>query len=227
MKPVILMTDSHATKSDKVDIVHLPLIGIRQLPVVHAYARNQYDWLLFTSRNAVRLFFEQYPDITFSKVASIGSRTSEALITHGVAIDYEPPEFNQESFIAHAADRFDDCSILLPCSAKARPKLADFLSRRAAVTTIALYEPVTNENNAKKMNTLLLSGSIDVVVFMSPSAVRAYFTAYSKIHQLVVAIGPVTSRALQNVHQPHITALQSTKEAIIDKILEMRDSNAI
>ncbi|WP_165981087.1 uroporphyrinogen-III synthase [Macrococcus lamae] len=227
MKPVVLMTDSRATISSEVEIVHLPLIGIRPLPVVRALAHHHYDWLLFTSKNAVELFFLHYPDVTFSNIASIGKKTSLALAVRNIKIDYEPPDYHQESFIECAADRFDRCTVLIPCSAKARPMLTDFLKRRAEVTRINLYEPVASVKNAKKMNELVVSGSIDVVVLMSPSAVNAYFTQYDVVHLPVLAVGPVTSQALSRFGQPHITANQSTKESILQKIIEMRDNHVI
>ncbi len=227
MKPVVLMTDSRATASSEVEIVHIPLIGIRQLPVNSALAHRQYDWLLLTSSNAAELFFANYPDITFSKVASIGAKTTRTLKRIGIKVDYEPPNFNQESFIAHAGSQFNHCTVVLPCSVKARPKLTDFLSQRADVTRIDLYEPTHEYGNAKKMNTAIMSGSIDVVVFMSPSAVKTYYQYFSPFQLPVLAIGPVTSRALSDVHQKQVTVEQSTKETLISKIIEMRNNHAI
>lgn len=227
MKPVVLMTDSRAYKTDKVEMIHLPFIGIEALPVLHSLFNRHYDWLILTSKNAVEMFFTHYPSVTFDYLAAIGKKTAEALRERGYAVDFMPAEFNQEAFINESGSRLNGCRILLPCSKDARPGLYHHLNQHAVVERLDLYQPVVKEANVHQAHHLIINHQVDYVTFMSPSAVKGYFSCYNNIERPVIAIGPVTGNALRQMNQPFVLAETSTKEAMIQKIIEMREDNEI
>ncbi|GGB03898.1 uroporphyrinogen-III synthase [Macrococcus hajekii] len=225
MKPVVVMTDSEKTQTDEVEIVHIPLIGIEMLPVKSDYLHRHYDWLIFTSKNAVKLFFKVYPTITYDKVAAIGSKTAEVLNDYGIIIDYMPTEFNQEKFIAEAAGRFKGSRCCLPVSQKARSLMYDHLAAQGEVDRIDLYRPIASRSAADLINAMIEEEKVDVLTFMSPSAVKAYYSHYNPVRIPVIAVGPVTRDALLRVQQTCVTPDGATKEQMIKKILEMREHN--
>jgi len=223
MKPVVVMTDSGKTQTDEVELIHIPLIGIEALPVRSDYHQH-YDWLIFTSQNAVELFSQRY-NITASHIAAIGSKTKTALESMGYKVDFVPSAYNQESFIAEAGKRFDGRNICLPISIKARPALFEFLSARSQVDRIDLYRPAPSRSAAEQIHAMIEAQKVDVLTFMSPSAVDAYYSLFTTTDIPVVAIGPVTYRKLTEYGQTCVMPEEATKEQMIAKILEMREQN--
>ncbi|WJP97043.1 uroporphyrinogen-III synthase [Macrococcus bovicus] len=223
MKPVVVMTDSGQTQTDEVELVHIPLIGIEVLPVRSDYHQH-YDWLIFTSQNAVELFSQLY-DITADHIAAIGVKTQAALEERGYTVDYIPSEYNQESFIAEAGRRFDNKRICLPASTQARPALSQFLGTRGQVDRIDLYRPAPSRSAAEQIHAMIEAQKVDVLTFMSPSAVDAYYSLYAPVEITVVAIGPVTRNRLSDYGQECVMPEEATKEQMIIKILEMREQN--
>ncbi|WP_133417326.1 uroporphyrinogen-III synthase [Macrococcus carouselicus] len=225
MKPVVVMTDSEKTQTDDVEVVHIPLIGIEKLPVQSDYLHRHYDWLILTSKNAVEIFFDNYSDVTFDRLAVIGTKTRKSLEAKGLTADFMPSVFDQETFIAEAGSRFDGCSCCLPVSVKARPPLHRFLAARGQVDRIELYRPVASQSAALRIHDMIVDGEVDALTFMSPSAVDAYFKHYQPVVIPVVAIGPVTKAALDRYRQPCVMPETATKEQMIAKITEMREWN--
>ncbi|ULG71243.1 uroporphyrinogen-III synthase [Macrococcus brunensis] len=223
MKPVVVMTDSGKTQTDEVELIHIPLIGIEVLPVRSDY-QEHYDWLIFTSQNAVEVFSQNY-DITANHIAAIGSKTKSALENMGWTVDFMPSAYNQESFIVEAGSRFDGRNICLPVSAKARPALFEFLSARGLVDRIDLYQPAPSRSAAEQIHAMIEAQKVDVLTFMSPSAVDAYYSLFTPVEIPVVAIGPVTYRRLTEYGQRCVMPEEATKEQMITKILEMREQN--
>lgn len=227
MKPVVLMTDSRAYKTDKVDIIHLPFIEIEELPVDYTLLSRHYDWLILTSKNAVDIYLKHYSSITCGAIAVIGEKTAQSLYNRGISVDFIPSEYHQESFIRESQLLFKGKRVLLPCSQVARPLLYNYLAEHAVVDRLDLYRPVINQSNIDTAHELLNSERIDYMTFMSPSAVNGYFSCYNEIEVPVIAIGPVTGEALRRAGQSFIMTEQSTKESLIQKIFEMRENNEV
>ena len=57
MKPVIVMTQTSKVQSDLVNIIHKPLIQIQELSFNEHLLNHSYDWLIFSSKNAVKYFY--------------------------------------------------------------------------------------------------------------------------------------------------------------------------
>lgn len=226
MKPVVLNTGSRNETYKGLTVLHKPLIKICALPLDETI-RAQYDWLIFTSKNAVTLFFDSYPHVTFNRIASIGKKTTEQIAQYGYKVDFEPTIFDQEHFILEANGRFNGQTICLPCSVKARPWLHDYLQSVSDVFRIDLYQPCVNVNEVASAHNLIEMNKVDYITFMSPSAVHAYFERYSSTNIPVVAIGHVTGAALDAYGQEYFLSEQSTKDSIINKIIESRINHDI
>src|SRR5687767_5234922 len=74
-------------------------------PLVRAVSKlERYDWVVFTSANGVRFFFQALSAagldtraLATTQVAAIGPATRDALLSHGVRADAMPAEFRGES----------------------------------------------------------------------------------------------------------------------------------
>ncbi|MGZ1561789.1 uroporphyrinogen-III synthase, partial [Staphylococcus argenteus] len=58
MKPVVVMTQTNDVQSDLVTIIHKPFIEIKPLAFDLNLLDQHYDWLIFSSKNAVKYFYK-------------------------------------------------------------------------------------------------------------------------------------------------------------------------
>src|SRR4029077_10630695 len=75
---------------------------------------SDYDWLIFTSQNAISIFWEQLLGegkdaraLAGLKVAAVGPATAGALLEHGIAVDVIPNRFVAEGLLENLQARED------------------------------------------------------------------------------------------------------------------------
>jgi len=178
--------------------------------VARTLEKGEYDWVVFTSANAVDVFFgflwERRLDARSVNcgVAAIGPGTADALRRWGIYVDVTPDadRYTAEGLVAAFDEQFDvrGHSILLPRAEGARDVLIDGLARQGAkVHEITLYVAAAPEAPESEALRMLRAGEVDVVTFASSSAVTNLLelldgdTAPLK-GPLIACIGPVTAR---------------------------------
>ena len=196
------------------DVLELPAMRIETLDgkplarVVDSIA--EYDWVVFTSQNAVRIAWDALRAsgrdaraFAHCRVACVGRATSEALLTHGLAADVVPERFVAEGVLAAMTARSDVAGsrVLYLAAEGARDVLPDGLRELGcAVEVVRLYRSVSDGVGADVLREALASGSVAAVTFASASAVRGYVDAVgAELARAVpaVSIGPVTSDAVR------------------------------
>lgn len=177
-------------------VLPLPAIEIKPpksyKPLDAAISRlAEYDWIVFTSANGVKYFFERCEkcrDPKFRlrpgklgrlKIAAIGPATAMALEERGVSPDFVPREYLSDE-IARNMKRIAGKRILLPRADIAPGTLPLALREKGArVDVVAAYRTVrpsaTNASGAKAR--AALTGA-DVIVFSSSSTVTNFLAAY-------------------------------------------------
>ncbi len=177
---------------------------------------SQYDWLLFTSINAIKFFFSRLyelgmdgRDLKGPQIAVVGKATSDALSAFGLKADLIPEIFTgdglAESLIAKGVQ---DKKILIPRALKAREILPQELQKAGADVTIATaYRTVQPKGRKMALRQEFEDKHIDLVTFTSSSTVTNFLKmldADSKedLHRLmqnvlVVAIGPITAKTAE------------------------------
>jgi uroporphyrinogen III methyltransferase/synthase len=177
--------------------------AIRELPT--------YDWLILTSRNGVRCFWERLahnnvrslPDGI--RVAAIGEKTARALEKQGVGHPVTPRESLAAEELAEALigrhSSWSGRSVLIPRAERGREVLPQALRERGArVDTVIAYRTVPARENGSRLRDLVRGHGADWVSFASGSAVEAVFnlldgTSLEGVR--IAAIGRVTARALE------------------------------
>lgn len=191
--------------------VEFPAIALAPLPwepLDAALAQlDTFDWLVFTSGNAVTFFFQranQLPNYSITqlpKIAASGSATARKLADRGVAVDFIPDEFVGEELVAGLGD-LSGQTVLLPRAKIGRPKIIDLLQESgAAVTEVPLYDTVTASPDATAVADL--QQGFEAITFTSPSSVRNFLKIADDIgleralldESVVVCIGPITGKA--------------------------------
>lgn len=165
-----------------------------------------YDWIAFTSANAVRAFAEAArragaPATLPARVASVGPSTTEEIVRcfPGTSVALSPERDFRAEGLAEAFRAVDLAGrrVLLPLSSKARDTLAEALrSQRAVVAPVVAYRTATPAGAALRIAEVLADG-VDVVTFASPSAVEGFAEACPDRTRWppAVVIGPVTESA--------------------------------
>ncbi|PTE71830.1 uroporphyrinogen-III synthase [Staphylococcus devriesei] len=222
MKPVVVMTQTSNIQSDLVEIVHKPFIQIQSLECDTQFLDYNYDWLIFSSKNAVRLFYQYLDDVNVKSIAAIGSKTAHLCEELGINVDFIPSDYSQEGLLREL--KVHQQTILIPSSAKARPKLQQELAKNNDVIKIDLYQPIAHHENIQEVIQLIKSNKVNALTFSSSSAVRYYFSENipSDFYDYY-AIGEQTAHTIKQYGYSPKIANKQTLESLINKIVESRN----
>jgi uroporphyrinogen-III synthase len=192
---------------------------------------ENYDWLIFTSPNAVEFFWSQMPAGTIeqigesTKIGAVGPATKAALWAWGLNVDAMPSIYLGLE-ITSAVGKVFGKRILLPRSAQAGSELpAQFRQLGAEVVEIAVYTPMPVELNDAARATL--ASGVDVVTFASASAVRAFVNAVRSDERLVnfwrgvtvACIGPSTAEAARSERfNVQVVATEHTSSGLVSAL---------
>lgn len=177
---------------------------------------GSYQWLLFTSINAVTHFFRRLFALGHDSrllagisIAVVGRATAEELRKYGIKPDLLPEKFTGEG-LAEALLRTEvqGNRILLPRALRANEILPEMLADAGAQVTIApVYRNVPPPGPKEELRDQLLEGSIDVLTFTSSSTVTNFLTLIDaaneeELHRLldrvtIAAIGPITAETIR------------------------------
>lgn len=174
-------------------------------------AVGEFDWIVFTSVNAVEHFWLELQAcgrdaraLSGVSLCAIGPATAAALELHGVHADLVPTESVSEA-VADALSTQVDLSgsrVLLPRAEIAREALPRLLGDRGAIVSdVAAYRTLPETRNAQEIRGHLESGALDLITFTSSSTVRNFVAAVgTRVGMAEIAsIGPVTSRTAREL----------------------------
>jgi uroporphyrinogen III methyltransferase/synthase len=195
---------------------------------------GNYDWIIFTSENGVRIFgsrlWERGKDaraLNGVKVAAIGASTAQALRELGLRADRVPDEFVAEALAgAFKEEEVRGSRFLLIRAEKAREVLPDALREMGGeVEVVAAYRTRTPDGSSHRLGSALQEG-IDLVTFTSSSTV-VNFAEMSGAEDLprllegvtVACIGPVTANTVRRYGvEPQIVAETYTVQGLVHAI---------
>ncbi len=194
---------------------------------------KSYSWLLFTSVNGVKYFFERLAAagkdtraLAHAKIGAIGSATAKALQHHGLIADVIPAEYKAEEMIdALKGEIKAGEKILLPRAKVAREILPEALrAAGATVNVVTAYETICDSANAEDLIQALEAGKIDMVTFTSSSTVANLVNMLGQKKELLTkvktaVIGPITGATCKaNGLNPVITAAEYTIDGLVTAI---------
>jgi uroporphyrinogen-III synthase len=204
----------------------LPLIEVRSIPF-QLEQETAYDWLFFTSQNAVHAFFQSCPDgWNDAAIAVVGPATGEALAIYNKQAAFTALQFDAES-AAQAFCETHACQglrILWPCGNLANQCLQDILQAAGAqVLPLVVYETGLRQTFSPQESGLWIDG-VDVVVLASPSAVNAFHHLSQSLSlnwqsMAIACLGPKTAEVARTCLgrldiQPENASIPALAEAI-------------
>jgi uroporphyrinogen-III synthase len=225
------------------DAQHRPTIALEALdePTAARQALERladYDWIVFTSSNGVRFFFELLRETGSPlpepppRVASIGPATSRALSENGLPPTVEATDSRAEGLAAALGEqaRSDERALLVRPEA-AREVLPQMLGQQGVhVDAVPFYRNVPAAGLDEVVRELC-AGNYDAVVLSAPStlthlidaAERKGSAAHAALSRVaLVAIGEVTAAALRDADlEPSAVAAEPSDEAIAEALCRL------
>ncbi|SNB47321.1 uroporphyrinogen-III C-methyltransferase [Geobacter sp. DSM 9736] len=199
-------------------------------------ALSGFDWTIFTSANAVRMFFMRLGDKKLDTrafgsclVCAVGPKTAAALSAFGIRADLVPPDYKAEGVVAaFKAIGISGKKILFPKADRAREVITKGLTALdAQLIAPVLYRNITPESVPEKVLAALEEGQIACATFTSSSTVENLAAILGENRMLrllsnvaIASIGPITSRTCRELGlHVDIEPAEYTLEALTEEML--------
>lgn len=201
------------------EVLEIPLVSIsgdvKQEPADDVFAEFWgYEWIVFSSANGVRFFFEEFyrrfPDIRALgaiRFAAIGTATAREIESHRIAVELVAEESTAEGLAQAlvATESLDSAKVLVVTGNQNRKVLVEKLTKaRAIVDEFPVYKTELAPLKDKAVVADFRKNGAELIVFTSSSAVNSFVKqlAALKLEPNAVppkaaSLGPITSRKLQ------------------------------
>jgi uroporphyrinogen III methyltransferase/synthase len=215
-------------------VIELPVIAIADPPDggralrAEAARAGTYDWIVFTSSNAVERFVDLLRDgraLGSARLAAVGRATARALAARRLVADLVPDDETAEGLVAamSVAPATASRRVLFPRAVAAREVLAAGLRRNGwEVTEVDAYRTVP-AGAAEGVGDEELDGASasDVITFTSPSTVERYaeLAGQRRPPPVVACIGPVTADAARRAgFRVDVVAVEHSADGLVEAL---------
>jgi uroporphyrinogen III methyltransferase/synthase len=223
------------------DVIELPTIRIDPTPdreeFFHCvHEAHTYDWLIFTSPNAVDAFFDAffriYDDarsIGYTRIAVVGPGTEKAVNRYHLAADLMPEEGDYVAEgLTRAFDRegisLDSLKCLWIKGEQTREVIDDYMKEKNAILDLAIaYRTVPETEDPTGGQARFREEGADIITFTSALTVECFLDLGLSIPDdcLIASMGPITSEQIrENGYEVDIEPAQSTIPDFVDAIVE-------
>ncbi len=208
---------------------------------------GRYQWVVFTSTNAVRAVWEKFGEFgldarAFSgvKIACVGESTADRVRAFGISPELVP---SGEQSSLGLLDEFPDYDeifdpvnrVLLPRADIATETLAEGLRERGwEIEDVTAYRTVRAAPPPAETREMIKTGGFDAVCFTSSSTVRNLVGIAGKPHArtIVACIGPKTAETaaefgLRVDVQPEVAAIGPLVDALAEHAARLRAEGAL
>ena len=232
----VLVTRSKEQSADFIELLQNNSFEVFLLPLIEFQSTNHsklkslfkselpFDWIIFTSHNAVNYFFKTISPDTIKgiKIAVVGKKTAESLSNFGMKTDFLPSDFTAET-LGNEIPVLPNEKVFIPQSALSNNNLVERLkNKKALVETLVIYDNQTVKYSKEELDKIL-NKPIDFITFTSGSFVKAYIN--NEIHLLnakIICIGPFTAKvARENNLEVAAIPNEFTIEGMIEEIKKL------
>ncbi|MEY2880930.1 MAG: hypothetical protein RLZZ15_3310 [Verrucomicrobiota bacterium] len=206
------------------EVIELPLIRVskfidKQLLADVLLELGGYDWIVFTSANGVRFFFEEFHrvfddirSLGLLRFAAVGDSTAHEIAKHHIKIECQPKVATADALADElvATGSLDSAKLLVITGNLNRDALVKKLEdARAIVDRLQVYQTEKTEFAADPAAADFRARGADAVLFASSSAVQSFTDqaaalklAPTATRPLAASIGPQTSATMKQVGLP-------------------------
>ena len=222
------------------DVIELPTIRIAPPSDKRDFAEAvvdapHYDWLIFSSPNGVRRFFQAFfavyediREIGGARIAAVGPGTAAELKKYGLMVDVMPQKAVAEELIAEFDRKGEEfggvanVTMLWVHGEQARRVIYDELMKRQAIVDECLaYSTVPETEDISGAQARLREEGADIITFTSSSTVRHFMAMNLPLPQgcRIASIGPVTTATLAEFGlKPDIEAETHTISSLVEAV---------
>lgn len=193
-------------------VCHESLIRISQIRFTHTPATK---WIFFSSKNSVKHFFAQQPEIQSDVKYGVMSRISaDYLLEFGKQADFIGEGVNVTQIAKDFAGFVKDDTVLFPQAIDSLQTIQKQLSFTNICHNLFVYKTSLRSD--------FEIPAAELLVFTSPSNVQAYFEKYKlQRDQKVIAIGSTTEKRIRHYGVKTISMPVSFDEkGLLDVILK-------
>jgi uroporphyrinogen III methyltransferase/synthase len=208
---------------------------------------GRFQWVVFTSTNAVRAVWEKFAEFgldarAFSgvKIACVGQATADRVRAFGINPELVPSGEQSSLGLLDEFPPYDDIfdpvnRVLLPRADIATETLSDGLRERGwEIEDVTAYRTVRAAPPPAHTREMIKTGGFDAVCFTSSSTVRNLVGIAGKPHArtIVACIGPKTAETaaefgLRVDVQPEVAAVGPLVDALAEHAARLRAEGAL
>jgi uroporphyrinogen-III synthase len=227
------------------EVVELPLIHVSKEIDKETLADvlaelGSYDWIVFTSANGVRFFFEEFHRIFddiralgMLRFACIGDTTAKAIVEQHIRVECQPKAATAEALADEliATGSLDSAKVLVITGNLNRDVLTKKLEEaRAIVDQLQVYKTEKTDLSAEPAAADFRARGADAILFASSSAVQSFVDQAGALklakdakRPLAGSIGPQTSDTMKKTGMPidfeaKTPSLDALVEALVKKL---------
>ena len=228
----------HKLESLGASVLELPLIQVRTEVDLDTLAEvltgfGSYEWMIFTSSNGVKYFFEEFvrvhDDIRalgLTRIAVVGEATAAAVRELYLRVELQPRKASGEELAREliARESMDSAKVLVVTGNLNREILVQKLEEaRAIVDCLPVYK--TEETDLAKDPAAgeFRAHGADAILFASPSAAQSFFDQAASLKLAIKArrplagsIGPSTTATMKQLGLPvDFEAAEASLESLV------------
>jgi uroporphyrinogen-III synthase len=206
------------------EVIELPLISVSKDVNLDTLAEvfqelGGYEWIIFTSTNGVKYFFEEFnrvfDDIRafgLMRIAVVGEATAAAIREKHLRVEVQPKKANADELAKALIEReaMDSAKVLVVTGNRNREALVQKLEEaRAIVDCLPVYK--TGETDLAKDPAAadFRTHGADAILFASPSAAQSFFDQAAALklaakarRPIAGSIGPSTTATMKQLGLP-------------------------
>jgi uroporphyrinogen III methyltransferase/synthase len=223
------------------EVIELPFISVEQhfdgqrvSEVLAGIA--VYEWVIFTSANGVKnffdLFYKAYDDIRClgpMRIAAVGAATAREIEKHKLKVDLVPQKANADALASELIENegVESVQLLVVTGNQNRESLVQRLETegRAIVDTLPLYKTSKADLSKDPAAERFRQEGADAVLFTSSSTVKSFVEQHAALtleegarRPAFGSIGPLTTKALQELKLP--VAFEATQASLEHFVVE-------
>lgn len=206
------------------EVIELPLIHVSKEIDKHTLhdvlvELGTYDWIVFTSANGVRFFFEEFyrifddvRSLGLLRFASVGEATSKVIQEQHIRVECQPPVATGEALAEALIETgsLDNAKVLVITGNLNRDDLVTKLeAARAIVDRLQVYKTEKTDLSADPAAATFRARGADAILFASSSAVQSFVDQAASLklepdakRPLAGSIGTQTSETMKKAGMP-------------------------
>ena len=208
---------------------------------------GRYEWIVFTSTNAVRAIREKFTEFGLDarafagvKIACVGEATADAVRSFGIEPELLPSGEQSSAGLLEVFPPYDAVldpidRVLLPRADIATETLAEGLRARGwEIDDVTAYRTVRAAPPPADTREAIKTGGFDAVCFTSSSTVRNLVGIAGKPHTrtVVACIGPQTAATAREFGlrvdvEPEVAEVPALVDALAAYAAQLRDSGQV